>query len=199
MRIVLSLSLLFVVQISVAQGHRALLKEQAAFEEHWLKTYQGLNGSRDEKAKLKAMSSLPFFAFDSTFRVTATLDTKLSDYFPIETTQHRPALYRIYGVVAFTLEGKAYRMPIYQSKLSVMQGASELFFPFSDLTNGHGTYDGGRYIEIPIPTSKTFILDFNKSFNPYCVYSHQYSCELVPQENFFDIEIKAGIRVEAEK
>jgi uncharacterized protein len=196
MRVTLLFSFLLAISVCQSQDRSTLLQEQASFEEHWLKTYQNLRGSLDERAKLRAMPSLPFFPFDSLFRVTAKLDTtQKSDYFQLQTSQQKPVLYRTYGHLSFTLAGKKYRMPIYQSRASVMSGASELFFPFTDLTNGKDTYEGGRYIEMPIPASDTFILDFNKSFNPYCVYSHQYSCELVPKENHFDMEIRAGIRV----
>lgn len=173
-----------------------LLKEQALFEEHWLKKYQSLKGSREELANLSAIYSLPYFKFDSLFRVVAKLDTvQRSNYFQLQTSQHRPVWYRTYGHLTFTLAEKEYRMPVYQSKASVMSGESGLFFPFTDLTNGNETYGGGRYIEMPIPASSIFILDFNKSFNPYCVYSHLYSCELVPKENRIDIEIRAGIKI----
>lgn len=195
MRVLISFSVLLVVNVCLAQEQAALLKEQAAFESHWLKIYRGLSGSLNEMAKLKAMPALPFFAFDSSFRVLAKLDTtKVSDYFHMQTTQRRPVLYRTYGILSFTLAGKNYQMPIYQSQQSVLGGASELFFPFMDRTNGRDTYAGGRYIEMPIPSGTLFILDFNKSFNPYCVYSSRYSCELVPDENRFDMEIRAGIK-----
>jgi uncharacterized protein len=173
-----------------------MLKEQALFEEHWLQKYHSIKGSLDELAKLRAIHSLPYFKFDSLFRVVAKLDTvQRSNYFQLQTSQHRAVWYRTYGQLNFTLAGKDYRMPVYQSKASVINGESELFFPFTDLTNGNDTYEGGRYIEMQVPASDTFILDFNKSFNPYCVYSHVYSCELVPKENHFDIEIRAGIKI----
>jgi uncharacterized protein len=162
-----------------------------------LQKYHSLQGSLDELTKLKAIHALPFFPLDSLFRVVAKLDaTQQGNYFQLQTSQQRPVWYRTYGYLSFTLAGKNYQMPIYQSRSSIMSGESDLFFPFTDLTNGNGTYEGGRYIEMPIPPSDTFILDFNKSFNPYCVYSHMYSCELVPKENHFDIEIMAGIKIQ---
>ncbi len=195
MRLLLFLLILF-VKVCQSQDHSILLKEQASFESQWLQKYHGLKGSLDELEKLRAIHSLPFFKFDSLFRVTAMLDTAgMSEYFQLQTSQHRTVWYRTYGYLSFTLSGKKYRMPVYQSRASVMNGQSELFFPFTDLTNGNNTYEGGRYIEMPIPPGNTFILDFNKSFNPYCVYSHMYSCELVPKENDFDIEIRAGIKI----
>jgi len=195
MRSILIFSFLLSIHVCQSQDHPTLLREQASFQEHWLQRYHSLKGSLDEQAKLKAIDSLPFFPFDSLFRVVAKLEATQGNYFQLQTTQQRPVWYRTYGHLSFTLAGTKYRMPIYQSKSSVMSGESELFFPFTDLTNGSGTYEGGRYIEIPIPTGNTFILDFNKSFNPYCVYSKMYSCELVPTENHFDIKIVAGIKI----
>ena len=196
MRAILLFSFLLSVTPGQSQDYRTLLAGQASFEAGWLQKYHRLKGSLDEVTKLRAMQTLPYFAFDTLFRVVARLDTvSQSDYFQLQTSQHRAVWYRTYGQLNFTLAGKKYRMPVYQSRASVMSGESELFFPFTDLTNGTDTYGGGRYIEMPIPAGDTFVLDFNKSFNPYCVYSHGYSCELVPEENHFDVAIRAGIKV----
>ena len=69
-----------------------------------------------------------------------------------------------------------------------------LFLPFLDLTNGKTTYSGGRYIDLRIPEGDTIIIDFNKAFNPYCAYSHHYSCPVVPSENYLDFEVRAGVK-----
>ena len=43
-----------------------------------------------------------------------------------------------------------------------------------------------------IPTGKTYDLDFNYCFNPYCHYTTGYNCPIPPRENYLEIKIEAG-------
>jgi uncharacterized protein (DUF1684 family) len=36
------------------------------------------------------------------------------------------------------------------------------------------------------------LLDFNKAYNPYCVFAEGFSCPIPPEENRLKIAIKAG-------
>jgi len=70
-----------------------------------------------------------------------------------------------------------------------------LFLPFTDLTSGEESYGGGRYIDLKVPADKTkIVIDFNKSYQPYCAYTDGYSCPIPPTENFIDYRIEAGIQ-----
>jgi uncharacterized protein (DUF1684 family) len=93
-----------------------------------------------------------------------------------------------YGKFRFQLEGKDYVMELYKSP-----GSDHLFMPFRDKTNGDGTYKGGRYLdaEVIMPGYK-IVIDFNMAYNPSCVYNEKYICIIPPDENNFDVEIKAG-------
>jgi uncharacterized protein (DUF1684 family) len=93
-----------------------------------------------------------------------------------------------YGKFRFQLNGKEYTMELYKSP-----GSDHLFIPFRDKTNGSGTYNGGRYLDagIIMPGYKT-VIDFNMAYNPSCVYNEKYTCIIPPDENNFDVEIKAG-------
>ena len=69
-----------------------------------------------------------------------------------------------------------------------------LFLPFRDATNGKQTYGGGKYLDLKIPEGNEIIIDFNKSYHPYCAYNaHDYNCPIVPEENTLSLEIKAGV------
>ena len=74
-----------------------------------------------------------------------------------------------------------------------------LFIPFGDATNGHKSYGGGRYVEVDFTNSDFLLIDFNKSYNPYCAYSNRYSCPKVPLENILNITINAGVKYDADK
>ena len=45
-----------------------------------------------------------------------------------------------------------------------------------------------------IPKANKVTIDFNKAYNPYCAYNHEYSCPIVPLENDLNIEINAGVK-----
>jgi uncharacterized protein (DUF1684 family) len=118
------------------------------------------------------------------------------------TSNFKTKEYRVYGKLKFTLKGKAFEIPVYQSQrhMNIEEYKDYLFFPFNDLTNGKSTYTAGRYIELRIPTEGNMImLDFNQAYNPYCAYSDNYSCPVIPAENFIDLEINAGVAYSSKK
>lgn len=116
--------------------------------------------------------------------------------FEMKTSTDRRPLYVKYGEIHFTLNGKKHKLSVYQnmSLLNDPKYRDYLFLPFKDLTSGKETYGGGRFIDLTIPAGKRMIVDFNKAYNPYCAYSHAYSCPVPPPENFLDTEVKAGIK-----
>jgi uncharacterized protein (DUF1684 family) len=76
-----------------------------------------------------------------------------------------------------------------------------LFVPFGDLTNGHETYGGGRYL---LDSAKGadlgshgnwVVLDFNFAYRPSCVHSDRWSCPLAPVENRLPVAVRAGERL----
>lgn len=145
----------------------------------------------------KNFKGLDFFAFDSTFVVTAQL-TRTPDEIPfkMKTTTDRLPEYVKYGIIEFQLKGKTYQLNIYRDlDLLKKEGYEDyLFLPFLDNTNGDTSYGGGRYVEERIPKGDTIIIDFNSAYNPYCAYNEKYSCPIVPRENYLPIELKAGVK-----
>ena len=87
-----------------------------------------------------------------------------------------------------------YQLKVYQNQLSAQENKNDLLLPFIDNTNGFSTYGGGRYINLDIPKTNKLIIDFNKSYNPYCAYNDRYSCPLVPKDNYLPIDVKAGVK-----
>jgi uncharacterized protein (DUF1684 family) len=143
-----------------------------------------------------------FFPINLKFRVVAKLKvTSNSPFFMMKTTSVRLDEERIYGILEFTLEGKQFQLPVYQSSnlLKTQEYKDYLFLPFTDSTNGFETYHGGRYIDLRIPKGEEIIIDFNKAYNPYCAYASGFSCPIVPKENHIDIRISAGIEYHEKK
>jgi len=140
---------------------------------------------------------LAYFDVDSTYRITATFTKSVGKKFKMPTSTDRAPIYRRYGYVDFVIDGKTQRLSVYQNMALIKQKEYKnyLFIPFRDSTCGNESYGGGRYLDVEIPAGNIIILDLNKIYNPYCVYSHRYSCPIPPAENTLTIPIRAGEKV----
>jgi hypothetical protein len=112
----------------------------------------------------------------------------------MKTTTERLPLYLVYGKAYFIIEGKEFALTIYRNVGLMSKPGYEdyLFVPFRDATSGLKSYGGGRYIDARIIEGDQIIIDFNKAYNPYCVYSKKYSCPIPPSENYLELMVKAG-------
>lgn len=147
--------------------------------------------------ELSAFTGHEFFPVDLNYRVNARLvKTPNEKPFKMMTTQGQTQEYVKYGEARFSLQGKPYKLNLYQStELSkTAEYKDYLFLPFKDLTNLMDTYGGGRYIDLRIPDSDNIVIDFNQAYNPYCAYNSIYSCPVPPKENTLETEIRAGIK-----
>lgn len=140
---------------------------------------------------------LDFFPIDEKYIVKAKfVKLKRQKPFDMPTTTARKPKYIKYGELHFTIDSKEMVLTLYRNiGLYKRKGFRDyLFLPFLDATNGVETYGGGRYLDMKVPKSNEVIIDFNKAYNPYCVYSHEYSCPIVPLENELAVEINAGVK-----
>lgn len=140
---------------------------------------------------------LAYFEVDSNFRIIGKFTKSKGKKFKMPTSTDRTPIYRQYGYVDFMLDGEKQRLTLYQNMALRKQKEfkNHLFIPFRDATTGNESYGGGRYLDAEIPSEKTLILDFNRVYNPYCVYSHRYSCPIPPAENTLTVPIRAGEKV----
>jgi uncharacterized protein (DUF1684 family) len=146
---------------------------------------------------LENFVSLDFFPIDSTYKIVANFELDENPtLFEMPTTTDRKPIYKTYGTANFSLGGKELKLHIYQNQDLVKKPeyTNSLFIPYRDLTNGNESYGGGRYVDVEIPKGNTIVIDFNKSYNPYCAYNEEYSCPIPPRENDLDIAIKAGVK-----
>lgn len=145
----------------------------------------------------KNFSGLEFYPADTSFRTWARLQrTPEALPFDMPTSTMEVARERRYGYLTFELDGQPYTLEVYQSPELLLEKGYEdyLFLPFTDLTNGKGTYEGGRYLDLRIPRGDSLLLDFNKAYNPYCAYNPKYSCPIVPEVNHLQTEVRAGVK-----
>ncbi|WP_421809854.1 DUF1684 domain-containing protein [Flagellimonas sp.] len=145
----------------------------------------------------KDFTGLDFYDPDTTYVVNAKLVlTPDAVPFLLPTTTDRKSREVVYGIAHFSLNGEEHKLEVYRSLDLVGEEGYEdyLFLPFLDDTNGKETYGGGRYIDLSIPEGDTLVIDFNKAYNPYCVYNKKYSCPLVPRQNYLRTKVRAGVK-----
>lgn len=140
-----------------------------------------------------------FYGLNPDYRVVARLDKVAQNkIIKFKTSTTREPEYLIYAKAIFIIEGKEMGLNIYRNAKALAKNPEDnmAFLPFNDLTNGVETYGGGRYLDIDLDLdSETVVIDFNKSYNPYCAYSDLYSCPVPPRENNLNVMIEAGIKL----
>jgi uncharacterized protein len=153
------------------------------------------NHSPLEVKQRQVFEQLAYFPVDEGFKVEAIfIKNENPKPFQMKTSTERLPIYVVFGKVKFQLQGKDFELNVYQSQdLRKKSGFQDyLFIPFTDLTSGDETYGGGRYIDCRIPQTDTLWLDFNTAYNPYCAYSHKFSCPIPPKTNKLKIKVIAG-------
>ncbi len=91
------------------------------------------------------------------------------------------------GALLFEIDGKSYRLD------TVLEpGETDYFVMFADRTNGRDTYGAGRFLYVSPPKDGTTVLDFNKAYNPPCVFSPYATCPLPPAQNRLPLAVNAG-------
>jgi len=91
------------------------------------------------------------------------------------------------GAVVFERDGKTHKID------AVDEGGDRLFLIIADQTTGEETYGGGRFMYVSKPDSTgIIILDFNKAYNPPCVFTKYATCPLPPLQNYLKLRIEAG-------
>jgi hypothetical protein len=185
--------------MSCTQEKRPILGETDYQKEQNAKFKDATTSPLTDKDR-KDFNGLDFFKFDSTYIVKATLKrTPDSEWFNMKTTTERLSKERIFGILTFEINGETFNLNVYQGEENMQTEGLEdyLFLPFLDDTNGEESYGGGRYIDLRIPESDTMTIDFNRAYNPLCVYNEKFSCPIVPRVNYLPIEIKAGVKMYA--
>lgn len=144
---------------------------------------------RDEDSEaMKTFTGVDRYPVDPDYRVEATFEKSdsthkinITNVLGQTTAQASP------GRLIFTLKGK-------EQHLDVLKGNKEEFFViFSDETNGTETYGGGRFLYVKKPSGdESVIVDFNKAYNPPCVFTPFATCPLPPKQNQMAVEVRAG-------
>lgn len=162
----------------------SLLKERAE------KDAQLLSAGVIEDEDLKNFKGLRYYSPDPAYAIKAAVHRLPPLKITFKTTNDRAPEYYTYARLDFKAGDSACSLIAYSYD---SEGKEGLFIPFGDLSNKKETYGGGRYLDVPLKgQSDSILLDFNRAYNPYCHYNHNYSCPLVPFENRLNVAIPAG-------
>jgi uncharacterized protein (DUF1684 family) len=156
----------------------------------------GENNVLTEREK-KNFGYLNFYEFDPEFVVEATFEAlDNTEELKLDTSTSRIASYVKYGYLHFTLKGEKCQLLVLSSPS--LKDDPEYFnylsVYFTDETNGKGSYEVGRYMQLRSPLDEKVILNFNNTYNPYCAYSKRFSCPIPPEENHLLLQVKAGVK-----
>jgi uncharacterized protein (DUF1684 family) len=92
------------------------------------------------------------------------------------------------GAAVFERDGKTIRVePVIETP-----GDVNLYLVFADRTSGKETYGAARFVYTEPPKDGKVIIDFNKAYNPPCVFTPYATCTLPTQQNRLDVRVTAG-------
>ena len=97
--------------------------------------------------------------------------------------------YQTPGELVFRADGREHRL------VAVLQSprSRSYFMIMWDSTATVDTYQAGRYLSVPLADSGGWTtIDFNRAYNPPCVFSAFTVCALPPPENRLQLAVTAG-------
>lgn len=142
-------------------------------------------------AQRRRFKGLEYYEINRKFRVYATFNPNPTyQKVDIIRTGGDTVTYIQAGWLNFEYDKTKYAFIAYQPN---NQSSKDLFVPFRDASSGKTTYGGGRYIDTRLVKDRPqVLLDFNAAYNPFCVYNHEYTCPIPPEENTLPFEVLAG-------
>lgn len=91
------------------------------------------------------------------------------------------------GIINFQIKNKNFSLE------PTISSSGKFFIVFGDQTTGKETYGGGRFLYVNPPDEYgNVILNFNKAYNPPCVFSSFTTCPLPTPANLLNVQINAG-------
>lgn len=171
--------------------HKEQVKKQRKEKDHYVATHPQSPLTPEQKRDFKGLNYFPVneeLRFDPV-EVEVLQEKEL---FEMQTNTGQIQRYLTFGKAKFTVQGKKLELMIYTNP----QIPDYYFVPFWDLTVQSGeTYGAGRYLELDRKADDTFVLDFNKAYNPYCAYNERWTCPLTPPDNRLEVRVEAGEKV----
>ena len=139
--------------------------------------------------RVAAFELPPYFAVTDEWRVAARFDpydeprtVPLADVTGGMVSNEAP------GELVFRADGREHRLIAFATASS-----SSYFVTLWDSTGVADTYQGGRYMRVPLADDDGWTtIDFNRAYNPPCVFTPYSVCSLPPRENRLALAVTAG-------
>jgi len=167
-----------------------LLADRQAKEERFLDHER----SPLTQAQKEAFDGLEFYPVDLDYRIRTTIhEYPAKDTIEMAMSAQGTQKYIRWGEFEFSVHDHTVNLRVYKPLQYSDEYHPYFFIPFRDQTNGAATFEGGRYLDIPIHESNRYVIDFNRAYNPYCAYNpNGWTCPLPPDENTLDFPLRAG-------
>jgi len=120
------------------------------------------------------------------FKVSAKfVPTTQGTTIPIANVRGEISYEKVAGTLEFTVNGQ-------KMSFDALDDEGALFIIFRDATSNSTTYPPGRFLVVEKPKDGTWVVDFNKAYNPPCAFSAYTTCPLPPPQNWLKGEVSAG-------
>ena len=140
-----------------------------------------------EHALRKNFNGLRWFPIDADYRVQARFEPYVNPKtVPMLNVLGDLEQFTSPGRVSFELRGETIHLE------PVIGEEKDLFFVFRDRTSGKETYGAARFLHADMPRDGQVVLDFNKAYNPPCVFNPFTTCPLPSKDNRLELRIEAG-------
>jgi uncharacterized protein len=135
--------------------------------------------------------ALVYYPIDPAYSVPASLALAPGeDILELSTSGGLRRKMRKIGTLQFTMKDQPLTLTAFVDAST--NDVRRLFVPFGDLTNGNETYPGGRYLDLERTATGFYEVDFNRAYNPFCVFNAAYDCPYPPRENRLKVPVRAG-------
>ena len=137
---------------------------------------------------------LNYYPLRSEFLLSAAFHGAVGERtFDLPTFNGELQRYSEFGRLTFcTPDGETSQLTVFQRRDQGAAGKLTVIVPFRDLSNGAGTYSGGRYLKFLLPLPQPLLIDFNRAANPYCADNPTLPCPIPPRANWLSLELPAG-------
>lgn len=172
---------------------QAIANERMAINEHFFNPKE----SPLDSHLFYTFKGIKFFPISEKYKVKASLTLINTDsVFDLPHSHDATKPYKQYAKVSFELLGQKYELLVLEQVVKKPGAENYLLLPFTDGTSGTETYGGGRYLDLDKTAGLEQTIDFNKAYNPYCLYNSKYTCPIPPKENKLPIRLEAGMKAE---
>ncbi|MGQ0650440.1 MAG: DUF1684 domain-containing protein, partial [Gemmatimonadaceae bacterium] len=129
------------------------------------------------------------YPLDTVWRVSARLDRfDAPRIFTVGDVMEGTQGYRSPGTLVFRVDGREHRLVAFADTNS-----TSFLIMLRDSTAATTTYPAGRYVRAALPDSTGWtVIDFNRTYNPPCVFTPYSTCAFAPPENRLSLALTAG-------